>query len=261
MAIGIMAAAGGNGYGNTTNFVMLLVAVLPFVGASIYISDEYRLAKAAILIFLTYAGLLVYPRGGLILITIALISVFAFFSYKTKTLRWAIPITLTLIVLIHVPTGGAVYYLNGIRSFFLPQASLEARQPTAKDNLLLDAYKPTTKDNLQETFTENSGTSRAEAMQLGITIAKKNWLAGVGTSMYPRIDPEFTSPHSMLIFDAICTCKRQTLARTRQSRNSGGYLCNLFFPLWIGIWSHILDRRFDPMGVLYCPNVGVPRSS
>jgi hypothetical protein len=202
MAIGVMAAAGGNGYGNTTNFVMLLVAVLPFVGASIYISDEYRLAKAAILIFLTYAGLLVYPRGGLILITIALISVFAFFSYKTKTLRWAIPITLTLIVLIHVPTGGAVYYLNGIRSFFLPQASLEARQPTAKDNLLLDAYKPTTKDNLQETFTENSGTSRAEAMQLGITIAKKNWLAGVGTSMYPRIDPEFTSPHSMLILRA-----------------------------------------------------------
>jgi hypothetical protein len=91
LATDVMAIAGGNGYGNTSNFVMLLVAVLPFVAASIYISDQYRVAKAALLIFLTYSCLLVYSRGALMIIAIALGTVFTFFSYKTKTLKMGNP--------------------------------------------------------------------------------------------------------------------------------------------------------------------------
>jgi hypothetical protein len=199
MDVDVMTAAGGNGYGNTTNFVTLLVAVLPFVAASIYLSDKHRLAKAAILILLTYAGLLVYSRGGLMITTVGLTAVFAIFLYKTGTVRWAIPVALALIILVHVPTGGADYYLSGIDSFFLTDPStfdeLDPR-PTAKDIFRKRS------DVLHKRFTERSGVSRAEAIRLGTIIAKENWLTGIGTSIYPRIDAAFTSPHSMLILRA-----------------------------------------------------------
>ncbi|UPT85170.1 O-antigen ligase family protein [Bradyrhizobium barranii subsp. apii] len=185
MNLDLMRVAGGNGYGNSVNFIAGWVAILPLAAGALYISKDFAKAKIALLFFLCYAGLLVYSRAGLILALIGLPAAAVILSIAKGNVRWAVPAVVAFIIAVHLPSGGWNYYASGVGSFFGANAG--------------EIDKPTSGDRLNKSLQDQSGADRAAAVRTGIAIAKANWLTGIGTGIYARIEPEFTSPHSMLI--------------------------------------------------------------
>jgi hypothetical protein len=173
-----MKAAGANGYGNTTNFIALWVLVLPLVAGALYIAKDFDRTKIALLAFLAYAGLLVYSRGGVLTALLGLSAVAVILSFAVRSVRLATPAVIALILAIHFPSGGLNYYRSGISSF----------ANALQQKLVEKQVRP-----------DLSGSDRAKAIRTGLAIARENWITGIGTGIYMRIEPEFTAPHSMLI--------------------------------------------------------------
>lgn len=187
MNLPLMVAAGGNGYGNTGNFVALAVLILPFAAGSIFGCDWLRRIRALTVAIIIYALLIVYSRAGMIVATLSLIAVFIAFYRSTP--RWGKYALLGIgaaALLTHVPTGGLAYFQSGVSSFVT--SDNKAPPPDAKAATVLQSKLP-----------DASGEARSEAIHRGLSIGAQHWLAGVGYGMYSRYDPELTAPHSMAV--------------------------------------------------------------
>jgi hypothetical protein len=186
MNIPLMAAAGGNGYGNTGNFVSLAILVLPFAAGSIFGCDWLRRLRAVCAAAIVYALLIVYSRGGMIVGAIGLTATIAvFFRSPPRWGKYALIGIGCAAILTHVPTGGVAYYISGFTSF----VSSDTRPSVGGGATTV----------LQSRLPDASGEDRSEAIRRGIEIGTDNWPIGVGYGMYPRHEPEFTAPHSMAI--------------------------------------------------------------
>lgn len=212
MDLPLMKAAGGNGYGNTTNFVSLAVLIVPFLAASIFGCTVLRSARTVAVGVLVYATLLVYSRAGLLVLLIGMAAVCL--SFRRAAPAWgraALATIIIAVVAVHIPTGGLSYYKSGVESFIgveknhapprgaAANARRESTRPQAEAAAPGEPPLPDAEIVLKSEKPDLSGKDRAAAMRQGLAIARANWKTGIGYGMYVRSESEFTSPHSMPI--------------------------------------------------------------
>jgi len=173
--VALMQVAGDNGYGNTDNFVSLWVLIIPLTAGLYYRRKEILWAVA--LFVLLYLGLLVYSRSGILAVMCGLAGIVLYRAVAFRAFS-VLPIAaLTALLLIHTPSGGVQYFVDGIHSFITT-----LRYPT-KQTSSYDA----------------SGVDRMEAMRRGVAIASKHPITGIGYGVYPIVEPELTAPHNMFL--------------------------------------------------------------
>ena len=171
----LMQVAGANAYGNTDNFVSLWVLIIPLTAGLYY---RRKSALWAIALFaLLYLGLLVYSRSGILAVTCGLTGIVVHRAVAFRAFSALPAAALAALLLIHVPSGGAKYFVDGIYSF------ITTLQYPTKEIHSYDA----------------SGVDRMEAMRRGVAIASEHPITGVGYGVYPIVEPELTAPHNMLL--------------------------------------------------------------
>lgn len=184
----LMQAIGGNGYGNTDNYISLWSLIVPLAAGLYY---AHRSAWwVVVLSLLLYFGLIVYSRAGLLAIMAGLISIVAHRAVILRKPSVMILTVLALIVAIHAPSSSIKYMSDGIESFV---ASLKyAVQGTSHEDIReIESRSPRNSDA--------SGVDRMVAMQRGVEIVARHPTAGIGYGVYAITDKELTAPHSMLI--------------------------------------------------------------
>jgi hypothetical protein len=78
-----------------------------------------------------------------------------------------------------------------------PASSLSAAEPATAAANAAPAAASTLDDQVAPGAA--SGAERADAWHLGLEIARKNWLAGIGYAVYRLVEPIHTAPHSLLL--------------------------------------------------------------
>ena len=193
--------------GNSFNLVLLAVPV-----ASLYLatstdrtlSKGVRTASLAACVLTLYTILLCYSRSGLLVILLTGACLFLLRLWAERRLAWSVVGVLALLLGIHVPGQISSYYKSVGESLVLSIAPTE-REPPAPNaaalsrRAVLRESADVSEPDRQLPAVDKSTLGRVFAMAKGWTLGRQLGLFGAGYGSYPRLEPEWTSPHNSLI--------------------------------------------------------------
>lgn len=194
---GWQAAVGLNGYGNPGHYGALAVLLVPSLAAWAYTRAGGRAALVACAL-LTYVFFLLYSRSGAVILFSALVMIFGVLLWQRRTIGVAILALLAFFTVAHASTRAVSYHVGGLAQF-----ASHMRSAALSEGFVLPGGRgirfEDLPDDVRRRLVEQSAFDRAQAWRLGIEIASRHWLAGVGFGVYRITDPVYTSPHSLVL--------------------------------------------------------------
>jgi hypothetical protein len=197
-----------NTYGNIDNYISIWTLLIPLLAGLLYAVRTWWIVVLALFI-MSYCGLLVYSRVGLIAVMLGLVALVAFRAYAYRKSSFAVCSIMAVLILIHLDTKSLSYLFGGAASF-ASAVSDESRE-TAREGKpqvrssngvaspqLYPSDAPSTSPQLSGSA-DASAVGRATAWHYGLSIGMEHWATGIGYGRYQNSEPIFTAPHSMAL--------------------------------------------------------------